>query len=188
MKTWVLPLLGCMLVATSHAQSSSRVIYQWTDANGVTHFSDQPQPGARKIVLNGAPPSSAAAATVPSTPSTRAQAAPTTQYSLLEIWSPANETSFFEPDTEITVRLRSEPALDAADRLVTYVDGRQLPDINATEHRLTNMPRGAHTITSVIYGRDGAEKIRSAPVVFFMKQPTVPQQRATPLPARPKPR
>ena len=55
MKTWVLLLLGCMLVATSHAQSR-REVYEWTDANGVKHYADYPQPGARKITLNGSPP------------------------------------------------------------------------------------------------------------------------------------
>ena len=117
---------------------------------------------------------------------------------MLEIWTPTNDTSFFEPDVEITVRVRSEPALDAADRLVTYLDGKQLPDLNATEHRLTGVARGAHTLQSAIFGRDGTEKIRSSQVVFHMKQPTVanprnqgPAQRPapprpTPLPARPR--
>jgi hypothetical protein len=99
---------------------------------------------------------------------------------------------------EIVVRVRPEPALDAADRLVTYLDGQPLGELNALEHRLTDIPRGAHTLTSAIYGRDGNEKIRSAPVVFHMKLPSVnnprnqgPLQRPapprpTPLPATPR--
>jgi hypothetical protein len=57
------------------------------------------------------------------------------------------------------------------------VDGRQLPELNALEHRLTGVPRGAHTVTSAIYGRDGKEKIRSNTVVFHMKQTTVTNPR-----------
>jgi hypothetical protein len=172
-------LLGCLLALSSQAQTR-REVYQWVDTDGVTHFSDYPQPGARKIILNGAPttstatpPASAAAAT-----RSRAQAAATEAvYDRLEIWTPDNEASFFEPDAEIVVRIRSEPSVDAADRLVTYVDGKQLPEVNALEHRLTGMSRGAHTVTSAIYGRDGTEKIRSTPVVFHMKQPSVPNPR-----------
>jgi len=177
MKTWLL-LLACLLAVSSQAQTR-REVYQWRDADGVTHFSDYPQPGARKIILNGAPttttatPASAAAAT-----RSRAQTAATEMvYDRLEIWTPENEASFFEPDTEIVVRVRAEPTVDAADRLVTYVDGKQLPEVNALEHRLTGMTRGAHTVTSAIYGRDGKEKIRSTPVVFHMKQPSIPNPR-----------
>ncbi len=176
MKTWVL-LLGCLLALTSQAQSR-REVWQWRDADGVTHFSDYPQPGARKIILNGAPTTTTAAP--PAAPATQARAqpaAPEVVYDRLEVWSPENDASFLEPDTEIVIRIRSEPSLDEADRLVTYVDGRQLPEVNALEHRLTGLSRGAHTVTSVIYGRDGKEKIRSASVVFHMRQPSVPNPR-----------
>jgi hypothetical protein len=193
MKTWVPLLLGCLLVATSHAQTR-REVYQWKDADGVTHFSDQPQPGARKIVLNGAPPASTTtpAAVSPSRP-TAAAAAPQAQYDALEIWSPDDEASFFEPDTEIVVRVRPQPSLDEADRLVTYLDGKVLPELNALEHRLTGLPRGAHTVQSAIFGRDGQEKIRSPRITFHMKQPTVANPRnqgpaVRPPPPRPTPR
>ncbi len=170
-------LLGCLLALSSQAQTR-REVYQWRDADGVTHFSDYPQPGARKIILNGAPTTSTApASAAAATRSTARPAATEMVYDRLEIWTPDNEASFFEPDTEIVVRIRSEPAVDAADRLVTYVDGKQLPDVNALEHRLTGMSRGAHTVTSAIYARDGREKIRSNPVVFHMKQPSVANPR-----------
>ncbi len=91
MKTWLL-LLACLLAVSSQAQTR-REVYQWRDADGVTHFSDYPQPGARKIILNGAPttttatPASAAAAT-----RSRAQPAATEMvYDRLEIWTPENE-------------------------------------------------------------------------------------------------
>ncbi len=190
MKTWVL-LLGCLLVVTSQAQTR-RDVWQWRDENGVTHFSDYPQPGARRITLNGSPPAStapqAAVATRSPTPAAPAQV----QYDRLEIISPQNDAAFFEPDVEIIVRIRPEPALDEADRLATYLDGQQLAELNALEHRLTGLSRGAHTVTSAIYGRDGREKIRSSQVVFHMKQPSVanprnqgPAQR--PAPPRPQP-
>jgi hypothetical protein len=170
-------LLGCLLALSSQAQTR-REVYQWRDANGVTHFSDYPQPGARKIILNGAPTTSTApASAAAATRSTARPAATEMVYDRLEIWTPDNDASFFEPDTEIVVRIRSEPSVDAADRLVTYVDGKQLPDVNALEHRLTGMSRGAHTVTSAIYARDGREKIRSNPVVFHMKQTSVANPR-----------
>jgi hypothetical protein len=174
MKTWPL-LLGCLLALTSQAQTR-REVYAWKDAQGVTHYSDYPQPGARKIVLNGSPATTTA--TQPS--ATPAAARPAAQpgateveYERLEIWSPESGANFFEPDSVISIRLRAEPDLGPTDRLLTYLDGKLLPGENATEHSLTNVERGAHSVTSVIVNRDGKELIRSAPVVFHMKQPTM---------------
>jgi hypothetical protein len=175
MKTWVL-LLGCLLALSSQAQTR-REVYEWKDADGVTHYSDYPQPGARKIILNGSPTTTSAQKATTTAAGARQPAASQVVYDRLEIWMPDNEASFFEPDTEIVIRVRSEPSLDEADRLVTYMDGKQLPELNALERRLTGVPRGAHTVTSAIYGRDGKEKIRSTPVVFHMKQTTVTNPR-----------
>jgi hypothetical protein len=195
MKTWLV-LLGCLLAMASQAQSR-REVWQWKDANGVTHFSDYPAPGARKIVLNGSPAStaaqpppqaSAAAARRTSTPDPRG-----TVYSSLEIWSPENGASFFEADAAVNLRIRSEPQLSPDDRLLTYLDGKLLPGENALEQTLTGLDRGVHSASSVILARDGTEKIRSAPVVFHMKPPTASNPRnqgpaLRPAPPKPAPR
>jgi hypothetical protein len=177
MKTAVL-LLGCLLATASLAQSSSRrEVWAWKDADGVTHYSDYPSPGARKIVIVGSiatttDTTAAPAAPTSGTPSSSPGASPM-QYSSLEIWAPASGESFFDADAVVTVRVRSEPALGAGDRLLTYLDGKLLPQENVYEHRLTNVDRGAHSVTSVILDAGGNEKIRSAPVVFHIKQPSV---------------
>ena len=178
MKTSVL-MLGCLLATTSVAQSTSkgREIYEWKDANGVTHYSDAPAPGARKIVIIGAtpttsatPPASPAASPATSTP--RSGAPSETRYTTLEIWSPTNGESFFGADAAVNIRLRSEPELTGSDRLLTYLDGKLLSNENVYEHTLTNVDRGVHSVTSVILDSKGNEKIRSQPVVFHIKQPT----------------
>jgi hypothetical protein len=195
MKTWLV-LLGCLLALASQAQSR-REVWQWKDANGVTHFSDYPAPGARKIVLNGSPPpstmtlpqqSAAAAARSGSTATPRA-----TVYRSLEIWSPESGASFFEADATVSLRIRSEPALAQGDRLLTYLNGRLLPGDNALEQTLTNLDRGVHSASSVILAADGTERIRSAPVVFHMKPPIANNPRnqgpalRPPPPPQPKP-
>lgn len=177
MKTWLV-LLGCLLAFTSSAQSSRREVWQWKDANGVTHFSDYPAPGARKIVLNGSPASTSAAAPAPASAAaaTRSRPQPAATevvYDRLEIWSPESGANFFGADAVVNIRIRSEPELGPTDRLLTYLDGKLLPGENALEHSLTNVDRGAHSVTSVISSRDGRELIRSEPVVFHVRQPTV---------------
>jgi len=192
MKTSVL-ILGCLLATATLAQSTTtrREVWQWRDENGVTHFSDQPVPGARKIVLSGANPTAAAPSSAAAAAVSRPAPPAAVRYSSLEIWQPANDEAFFGADAEVNVRLRSDPPLAQGDRLLTYLDGNPLPDENALEHRLTGLNRGAHSLISVIVDGRGNERIRSAPVVFHMRQTTVndnprnqgPAQR----PAPPKP-
>jgi hypothetical protein len=119
-------------------------------------------------------PAATPAGTRPAGANSAAQSAATEViYDRLEISSPENGANFFEPDSVIDVRLRAEPALGPTDRLLTYLDGKLLPGENLTEHSLTNVERGVHSVTSVIVNRDGKELIRSAPLVFHMKQPTM---------------
>ena len=199
MKTWVL-LLGCLLALASQAQTR-REVWQWRDADGVTHFSDYPQPGARKIILNGSPTTTTAAPPASAAAATRPAAQPAARdvvYNRLEIWSPENGASFFESDSVISIRIRAEPEVGPTDRLLTYLDGKLLPGENATEHSLTNVERGVHSVTSVIVNRDGRELIRSEPVVFHMKQtnvanprnqgPDVRPPQPVPMPRPPTPR
>lgn len=177
MKTSVL-MLGCLLATASLAQSTSRnrEIWEWKDADGVTHYSDAPAPGARKIVIVGSTPTQAPApppkpaATTPATPGAAKPSG--VQYTSLEIWSPENGASFFGADAVVNLRLRSEPELARGDRLLTYLDGKLLPGENLYEHNLSAIERGVHSVTSVILDSRGNEKIRSQPLVFHIKQIT----------------
>lgn len=193
MKTSVL-ILGCLLAATSLAQSTTtrREVWQWRDENGVTHFSDQPVPGARKIVLSGANPTAAAPSSAAAATVSRPVRPAAVQYSSLEIWQPGNDEAFFGTDAEVNVRLRSDPPLAQGDRLLTYLDGTQLEGENALEHRLTGLSRGAHTLISVIVDGRGNERIRSAPVAFHIRQASTisnPSSQGPALrPPTPKPR
>lgn len=176
MKTSVL-LLGCLLATASLAQSTStrREVWEWRDANGVVHYSDYPSPGARKIVIVGsiATASAPSAAAATPSPATAAGAKATTTYQSLEIWSPESGASFFGTDATVDIRLRSEPQLAPGDRLLTYLDGKLLPGENRHEHNLAGLDRGAHSVSSIIIDAQGSEKIRSAPVVFHVREPSV---------------
>ena len=176
MNKWVL-LLGCLLAMASQAQSttSHREIWEWTDANGVKHYSDAPAPGAKRVVITGHAPTAAPASRAPSATTTARPADKSAQveYSSLEIWSPENGSSFFGADAVVDVRLRSEPELAPNDRLLTYLDGKLIEGGNAYEHSLSNLDRGVHSVTAVILDNKGNEKIRSAPVVFHIKVQTV---------------
>jgi len=198
MKTRILVLASCLLAFASQAQQSTKELWTWRDANGVVHFSDTPGPGAKRVdlVVPGAP-SGGATAQAPATASAVAKppAAPGTTYKLLEIWQPDNGASFFDANATVGVRIRTEPAVAEGDSLQLFLDGKLVESAeNSLDYTLANLERGAHSITATIRDANGNEKIRSQPVVFFMKQNTIiapravgPGVRPVPLP-RPTPR
>jgi hypothetical protein len=187
-------LLGCLLAMAVQAQESKRELWTWKDANGVTQYSDRPVPGAKKVELAGvsSPPASAAAPTAEAVaPPARAAVQAPVRYRALEFTSPINEESFFGADATVPVQLRSDPELAEGHRVVLYLDGREMGE--GYQHTLAELERGAHTLTAVIFDDQGNERMRSAPLVFYVKPPTNVAPRAQgpkvrPPPPKPAPR
>jgi hypothetical protein len=189
---WLLVLLACA------SQGATREMWMWVDANGVTHYSDRPVPGAKLVSITSMEPVEGPQRTIPpaaapgSRPTSRAASA--TQYQLLEFFEPANDETFFGPDAVVNVRLRSEPDLATGDRLRVYLDGKLLEDQQpGMEYSLANLDRGAHSLAAQIVDAQGNEKVRAEPLTFHVREPTVVPTRNVgpnlrPPPPRPQPR
>jgi hypothetical protein len=190
MKTRVLVLAGLLCALSSQAQNSNRELWTWTDANGVTHFSDRPVPGARRMeIANTSTPAPATAPTAAAAaPGARQERPAAAQYRSLEIWEPEQDASFFGADVAVNVRMRLEPELAPGHRLLLFLNGERVEGATDTlEHTLTGLPRGAHTLTAVIRDEGTTELFRSQPRVFHVRQPTINQPAAVGPNLRPRP-
>src|SRR5512139_2129003 len=194
MKTRLL-LLGCLLALSVQAQETKRELWTWKDANGVTQYSDRPVPGAKKVEMHTSAPATPAPAPAPKPAEPRPSAAPAeTRYESFEFISPLQDESFFGSSLEITVRLRSEPDLAPGDQLRMYMDGKQVDEAkDRYEHTFTNIERGAHKVTAIIFDRMGKPKINAEPRTFYIKQATIIDPKAVgpllkPPPPKPTPK
>jgi hypothetical protein len=180
MNTRVLLLLGCLFALSGQAQDARREMWVWKDANGVTHYSDRPVPGARKLEIAGVTsPNPSPAVATPGQPAAKPGQPAAIEYRSLEIWQPENGASFFGADATVDVRMRSDPEVAATHRLMLYLDGKLVEGAgNALEHNLSNLERGVHSLTAVILDEQGNEKIRSEPRVFHVRQPSTIAPRA----------
>ena len=128
-------LLGCLFALSSQAQESKRALWTWTDANGVTHFSDRPVPGARQVeIATTIPPPPQVATPEPASAATsaRRRRPPRIHVSSLEIWQPQqNGESFFGADVAVE-RARSVGARAGArgTRYCLYLDGKLVEAAN----------------------------------------------------------
>jgi hypothetical protein len=165
----LLPLTLWLLSGVALADT----VYKWVDADGVTHFSDQPNPGAKRIEISPTNVVSSEPVAAPNT-SKPADASPGTSYRCV-IFRPENDEVFLNTST-ISARMRLNPELAPGDQVVIAIDGKRVPSqpTGALEFVIPNVERGTHTVSAAVYDRTGTQQLcLTDPVTFHVRQPSV---------------
>jgi hypothetical protein len=173
-RLWI--VLGLLTAVTAH----STVIYKWTDANGVVHFSDQPVPGAEKVVTAGKSSInsySGAGSTATGQPAKAGTATPVPP--VVTIISPQPEETFFN-DEPINVRL-SLKVLSPDQTVTWHLNGKELTDQTPStmEFVLPNPGRGTFAIAATITNQATGDSQTTPGVTFYVREPSLlsPQHR-----------
>jgi hypothetical protein len=167
-------LAGCVgAVLAASDEGDSTTLYRWVDAQGVTHFSDTPQPGAEKMQV--APAQTFSSTPVPGSQSTLPGApAASGIYQACEIAAPTAEQSFFSPDV-VGVSVHLVPELRDGDHLSVSVDGHELPSPgdDVRVFQIANPDRGAHVALAVVRDATGHTLCTSGSVTFYVQRPSL---------------
>lgn len=174
-----------MLASLAAFAGQAAVIYKWTDAQGVVHYSDQSVPGAQKIYTtspaasgSGAPSSANANANAqaPASPGAAAKQG----YSIIAVTSPSAEQSFFG-DEPIGVALALDPSLKAGDTVTWHLNGQELADQGpgTTQFTLPHLDRGTYAIAATVTDPKSGQSQSTPSVTFYVRQPSAlsPQHR-----------
>ena len=167
-----------MLAALAAFAGQAAVVYKWTDADGVVHFSDQPVPGAQKIYTSSSTGTAA-------TPASRAPAAADSRapdgqkqpaglgYTQFAVTSPSPDQTFFG-DELISVNLALNPELKQNHVITWHLNGRQLEDQgpNATAFNLPRLDRGTYALAATVTDQQSGESQSTDSVSFFVRQPS----------------
>lgn len=179
----LLILLGICTVAWS------ATVYKWTDDNGVVHFSDQPNPKAEKIQVQGAQTYGAqAAAVAPPPPSASQSTAPPAGPAVCVIDTPAGGQVYLDANSvsgHVTVANGGQGAQPSL-----RLDGQDISSILSSNgsFAVDNLPRGEHTLTLQVSNAKGEMTCEARPVTFSIRQrssaaagvPTAPAAPAAP--------
>jgi hypothetical protein len=160
------------LVAACAADAA--VIYKWTDADGVVHYSDQAVPGAEKIVTSsGSSNGIGGGAHAPAAGETGRTAPSRVEFTSFAIESPAREQVFFG-DELVPVRLNLEPDLQPNQAIRWYLNGAALSDQPPTARSFTlqSLSRGTYQISATITDTVTGESQSSDGVTFYVRQPS----------------
>lgn len=173
-----------MLASLAAFAGHAAVIYKWTDADGVVHYSDQSVPGAEKIYVNGPALNGSASTPTSANPQTapiNLGTAPKQAYNILSISSPTPEQSFFG-DEAIGVALALDPNLKPGDTVTWHLNGKQLDDQGptSTQFTLPHLDRGTYAIAATVTDAQSGQSQSSPSVTFFVRQPSAlsPQHRS----------
>ncbi len=181
-------ILSCLLAASG---AGAAVVYKWTDANGLLHYSDQPAPGAEKMLTGvssvRSDPFAAAARTAPAAKTVAAlkpkKDVASTRIREISITSPTPEQTFFGGEA-VPIHLSLNPDLKDGQTITWSLNGKILDDQpnDAVAFALVNLDRGSYTVLATITDSDTGESQTSAPVNFNV------HQSSTLSPLHPKPR
>ena len=176
--------LGAALCCVALVADGSTTLYKWVDADGVTHYSDRPEPGAQKVKIaaaqtyKGGAPSATAPRPQPSAP------AVSVSYSRLEITNPENGAVLWNTGGRIDVGAALEPELADGHQLWFVVDGKMQQAASGGTASL-EVPRGSHTLVATVTDAAGKELISSAPISIVVQQTSIGQPPQGPLVTRP---
>jgi hypothetical protein len=157
------------LVVTSSLQAQ---IYQWTDSNGIVHFSDIPHPGAKKLNIPDAQTFSPR-----ETQSTSEQIPQEVKesergYTSVVITEPKNDATIRNNQGYVPVIVAVNPDLKGGDQLQIIYDGAVLGKPQASMiFALNDVKRGTHTIAVQIVDEDGSVLNTSEEVMIYMHRP-----------------
>jgi hypothetical protein len=181
-------LLVLALAAGLSGAASASDVWKWVDERGITHYSDQPVPGAIKIEVRAGNIAQGPAEDAPPSASGSPPAAAVTNYRNFEIWRPENDQVFSNTGGQVNVEIRIEPAVGPGHTVNLYLDGKLVTGSarNALSYSLTGVTRGTHNVTATVTDQRGKQLQETKSVVFTVRQesianpPVGPSQRPPP--------
>ena len=167
-----------ILLALFAANGALAQAYTWVDKDGVVHYSDRPEPGAKQIDLGQSKsprrterkPQSASAPAAAADDA--AKPAQPFSYETLEVSAPSPEETLWNIEGVLNVSLALSPVLQPGHQVRVYFDGAARA-VRGTSFQIEEVYRGVHNIQAEILDDTGKLMIRSLPNRFYVQQNTV---------------
>lgn len=152
-------------------------IYQWTDAQGLIHFSDSPHAGAKTVKnleiqsYSSPEPQGTSQADDSQTDSDQAKEA---YYQEISITLPHNEETIRNNQGAIDVVFTLSPTLLPGNQVQLLIDGAPVgkPQKELSFH-VNGIDRGAHILQVQVLDKQGKPMILSDRTTIFMQRPRV---------------
>jgi Domain of unknown function (DUF4124) len=165
-------LTSILLLVCGTQLAAGAEMWRWVDANGVTHYSDRPTPGAERMVIQNGP-SNGARLAPPGAIAIQKDATPF-RYTRCAITGPTND-QVFNSVNSVGASLEVEPFLQQGHRIQVMLNGRVVPEWpqGALSYTLSSLYRGSYTLTASILDADGKIMCNTPAITFHNRQPSI---------------
>jgi hypothetical protein len=174
-RSWL--AFGLVSVLSAPLPLQAAVVYKWTDADGVVHFSDQPVPGAEKIVTDGGASHGIMTAPMPGTPPRGGQpnaVSPLASFHI-SIASPTPNQTFSGSEVmyaSATVEPELQP--NGPVSISWSLNGAPVAEAEgATHFTLPDLARGLYTISATLTDLASGATKTADPVTFNVLRPSI---------------
>jgi hypothetical protein len=168
--------LALGIVWAVQAADENKTVYYWTDAHGVTHFSDTPVAGkqmnSKQIEIVNPPtnnPNPILSSGIDNSP----QPSPNIITYTLSITSPQSEQTIRNNEGRISVQNTLSPSIDEAAQLVLYVDGDSVAcNLASLSCETNNTSRGTHQLHTELIAQNGKVLASSENITVYLMRIT----------------
>jgi hypothetical protein len=144
-------------------------IYTWIDDNGVTHFSDTPEPGAYQIEVDVTPAVTRGPLATPRSTRQSTKNAPTSISYQLSITSPADQSTIRSNSGGVTITSSVTPKRPQTTLLRLILDDVPQGVLQRESiFKLTNVDRGSHRIQVQLVDASGKVLSTSESITIFV--------------------
>lgn len=161
----------------------SAEIYKYQDEKGYIYYTDQPQPGAKKVELRPTTVTRKDDDTLNSKDSSKKTTDKAAaekdkkedavkEYRIFSIADPVNQQTF-QNTRLIPVTIKVEPELFEGDKVTVLLDGQEVMTQAATQFIINNPNRGTHTVTAKLINANGQVLKTSNSVTIYVHYSTL---------------
>lgn len=169
------PTLLLTLALSLFAMSSTAQIYKTTDENGRIIYTDTPTDKAEQVKLKTT--NTAPAVALPDQPEQPADNAVESRPYRLHITSPAPGTTLTPGEQSITISFLANQPLQPGLRFQLLDNGNPVGrSTTGNSVTLTEVERGEHNLSVIIYDPDDRILAESAPLPLYVHRPIAPQK------------
>ncbi len=178
-RSWL--VCGALALVAGPFALQAAIVYKWTDADGVVHFSDQPVPGAERIVTAGAARIGSAAMGSSGAPPAKPKPTSTATPLTVAIDSPGNEQTI-TGNQPVKVHLAVNPDLKPGQAITWFLNGTPLTEPpDATQFTLEDLARGTYTLGATVADQASGDSKAAEPVTFYVMRTSLfsPQRKGS---------
>jgi hypothetical protein len=157
-----------ILFSVIGANSAQAEVYKQVNPDGSVTFTDVPKSKDEEPVPLQPITTFKAPKAPPISSSTKTSQPTTVEYTSISITSPANEDTIRDNSGNLTVTASVAPGLQSGHTMVLLDNGKSLGESASGSFKLSNVDRGAHTLSVQIQDSAGKALITSEPVTVYL--------------------